>query len=95
MANMQKLKADALKRKHEHDEKQRQEELRKLKSGRPRQSRDRERPAGRNARGRNNAAPTQAPVHRKPKKTPTRWVVDILLVLGALMLLVMMFNPYG
>ena len=94
MANMQKLKEDALRRKHEHEEKQRKEELRKMKSGRPRSGKERERPSARNQRGKTD---TPAPVsaRRKPKKTPARWVVDILLVLGALMLLVMMFNPYG
>ena len=100
MQNMRKLKEDALRRKQEFEEKQRHEELqkqRKMNGGRPRPRPERRRPAQSRsaAPARNKAAAPQRPVMRKKaRRTPARWVLDTLLVLGALIVLVVMFNPY-
>lgn len=99
MPNMRKLKEDALRRKHEFEEQQRNEELqkqRKMSGGRQPRS-DRRRPAqsrSSQANDKRNRAPARPQMRRKPKKTPARWVVDTLLVLGTLIVLVILFNPY-
>ena len=99
MQNMRKLKEDALRRKHEFEEKKRNEELqkeRKMGGGRPRPDKRR---AGQarsqgSASQRRNVPARQPVMRKKPKKTPARWVIDTLLVLGTLIALVMLFNPY-
>ena len=98
MQNMKKLKEDALRRKREFEEKQRNQELqqqRRTSGGRPRPDRHRS-AATRNQKAADSRHKAQAPAahHKKPRKTPARWVLDILLILGTLMVLVMLFNPY-
>lgn len=97
MPNMQKLKEDALRRKQEYEEKQRNEarrKQRKMNGGRA-EGRSR-RDTGRHGKttDRHQQTASRAPVRKKPKKTPARWVIDTLLVLGTLIVLVMLFNPY-
>jgi len=101
MPNMRKLKEDALRRKHEFEELQRNEELqkqRKMSGGRrPRTNQGRHRSdQGRNTPANNKRGDLSArhQPRKKPKKTPARWIIDTLLVLGTLMVLVMLFNPY-
>lgn len=102
MQNMRKLKEDALRRKHEFEEKKRNEELqkqRKMAGGRPRPDRRGSSAQARNGRGsasqqRRNVPAARPQMRKKAKRTPARWVVDTLLVLGTLIVLVMLFNPY-
>lgn len=101
MQNMRKLKEDALRRKQEFEEKQRNEELqkqRKMSGGRPRRDRRRSEAQTRNKQGgsssRRNMPVAHPQVKKKAKRTPARWVIDTLLVLGTLIALVMLFNPY-
>lgn len=104
MQNMRKLKEDALRRKHEFEEKQRNDELqkqRKMSGGRPRPRPDRGRAGAQQTRGkgstsqrRSNVPAARPQMRKKAKRTPARWVIDTLLVLGTLIALVMMFNPY-
>ncbi|WP_157834584.1 hypothetical protein [Oceanospirillum beijerinckii] len=85
---MNKLKQDALRRKQEFEDKQRAAEFRK--------QRDRSVKSGRKKREQAAAAAKQKQgmQKKKPKKSPARWMVDILLVLGAMLVLIMLFNPY-
>ena len=103
MQNMRKLKEDALRRKQEFEENKRNEELqkqRKMAGGRPRRPDRRGSSAqARNGRGsasqqRRNVPAARPQMRKKAKRTPARWVVDTLLVLGTLIVLVMLFNPY-
>ena len=104
MQNMRKLKEDALRRKHEFEENKRNEELqkqRKMTGGRSRPRSDRRGSSAqaRNGRGsasqqRRNVPAARPQMRKKAKRTPARWVVDTLLVLGTLIVLVMLFNPY-
>ena len=101
MQNMRKLKEDALRRKHEFEEKKRNDELqkeRKMGGGRPRPRPDKRRAGQARSQGSSSqrrSVPARQPVMRKkPKKTPARWVIDTLLVIGTLIALVMLFNPY-
>lgn len=99
MQNMKKLKEDALRRKHEFEEQQRIEELQKQRKmgGGHGQHRSKRRDEGQNRsrkRKEQSAAPATKHQHKKPKKTPARWVLDTLLVLGTLIALVALFNPY-
>ncbi|WP_417596539.1 hypothetical protein [Oceanospirillum sp.] len=100
MQNMRKLKEDALRRKQEFEEKQRNDEFkkqRKMSGGRSSRS-DKRRPSkGRGSSAqdqRRKAVPARTQVRKKAKKTPGRWVIDTLLVVGTLMALVALFNPY-
>ncbi len=94
MVDMAKLKEDALRRKQEHEEKELKRQMQRRKSAAPRKkntasSRTAQRPAARGAR-------TQV-VQAQPKKRKrsiSRWVLDILLVLGALLVMVMFINPF-
>lgn len=103
MQNMRKLKEDALRRKHEFEEKQRTDELRKerkMAGGRPRPRPDRRRAGAQQPRTQGSASqrrnvPAARPqMRKKAKRSPARWVIDTLLVLGTLIALVMLFNPY-
>ena len=88
MADMNKLKQDALRRKQEFEDKKRSEEFRKQKNRSVKSGRQKREKAAAAAKQK------QAMQKKKPKKSPARWVVDILLVLGALLLLIVLFNPY-
>lgn len=95
MVDMAKLKEDALQRKRQHEEK----ELRKQVSGSKRPARRSSASRGRKTRGNarnaaqpNTATPSKA---RKKKRSVSRWVLDILLFLGALMVVIFMFSPFG
>ncbi len=95
MVDMAKLKEDALQRKRQHEEK----ELRKQVSGSKRPARrssasrgSKTRGNARNAAQPNTATPSKA---RKKKRSVSRWVLDILLFLGALMVVIFMFSPFG
>lgn len=93
MADMNKLKEDALRRKQEFEDKKRSEEFRKQRD-RSKRSSHKKHDRDASGRGRKGQAKPAMPVRKKAKKTPMRWVVDILLVLGTLLVLIMLFNPY-
>ncbi len=93
MADMNKLKEDALRRKQEFEDKKRSEEFRKQRD-RSNRSSHKKRDRDASGRGRKGQAKPAMQVRKKAKKTPMRWVVDILLVLGTLLVLIMLFNPY-
>lgn len=96
MVDMAKLKEDALQRKRQHEEK----ELRKQVSSSKRPAR--KAPASRNsaAKGRTRgsssqrALATKRPQTKKRKRSISRWVLDILLFLGALIVVIIMFSPF-
>lgn len=96
MVDMAKLKEDALQRKRQHEEK----ELRKQVSRSKRPAR--RAPASRTSTakgGARNASAQRAltakrPQPKKRKRSVSRWVLDILLFLGALIVVVIMFNPF-
>ncbi|WP_028304110.1 hypothetical protein [Oceanospirillum maris] len=99
MQNMRKLKEDALRKKQEFEEKKRNEEFRKqrkMAGGHTRANQSRNGTKGRKSQaGKGKAgAQVQPQMRKKPKRTPARWIIDTLLVLGALMVLVVLFNPY-
>lgn len=97
MVDMAKLKEDALQRKRQHEEK----ELKKQVLGNKKPARrtsasgsrgSRTRGSARNSSAQGNAA--QQPKVKKNKRSVSRWVLDILLVLGALIVVMLMFNPF-
>lgn len=97
MVDMSKLKDDALRRKQEHEELERRKQLASMSSSNSKRGGVRGASATRNSpRNRNlkKTATQNKPenLNRKgvntPKKNMNRWVIDILLVLGALIVVV-------
>lgn len=99
MVDMAKMKEQALRRKQEHEEKELRRQMKRSKSASRRSS---SRSANRsNAGGRGRANPSaqralaqQRTRPKKAKRSISRWVLDILLVLGALFVILMIFNPF-
>lgn len=93
MVDMAKLKEDALQRKRQHEEK----ELRKQVSGSKKPARRASATKSRASKTR-SAAPqrgaAERPKAKKAKRSVSRWVLDILLFLGALIVVIIMFNPF-
>ncbi|WP_114418362.1 hypothetical protein [Marinospirillum perlucidum] len=105
MVDMAKMKEQALQRKREHEEKELRKQMGGSKSSARRgSSRGSSRSGssrGRSqTRGRANPSAQRALAaqqQRKPKKRKrsiSRWVLDILLVLGALLVIVVFLNPF-
>ena len=97
MVDMAKLKEQALERKRQHEEK----ELRKQvsRSKRPARRTSASGSRGNTAKGaaRNPSAQRALEKRAQPKKrkrSVSRWVLDILLFLGALITVIIMFNPF-
>jgi len=96
MVDMAKLKEDALQRKRQHEEK----ELRKQVSRSKRPAR--RAPASRSSTARSGtrnpsaqrALAAKRTQPKKRKRSVSRWVLDILLFLGALIVVIIMFNPF-
>lgn len=95
MVDMAKLKEEALQRKRQHEEKELKKQLNKGKK--PRNSSASSSRSSRGSTARNPSAQRalakQPP--KKRKRSVSRWVLDILLFLGALLIMVMMINPFG
>lgn len=100
MVDMSKMKEEALRRKREHEEK----ELRKQMSSSKRRASSRASSRGGRSSARGGArenpsaqralAQRQGAQPRKKKRSVSRWVLDILLVLGALLVLVIILSPF-
>ncbi|NLW03995.1 MAG: hypothetical protein GX029_02020 [Pseudomonadaceae bacterium] len=92
MVDMAKLKEDALQRKRQHEEK----ELRKQVAGSKKPARRTSGSRGGKTRGNASAQRDLAerPKAKKSKRSVSRWVLDILLFLGALIVVILMFNPF-
>jgi len=96
MADMSKMKEQALQRKREHEERELRKEMGKSKR-RPSSrgdSRGRSRAGGRGNPSAQRALAQQRTQPKKRKRSISRWVLDILLVLGALLVIVMVLNPF-
>ncbi|HKM15573.1 MAG TPA: hypothetical protein VJY63_06595 [Marinospirillum sp.] len=96
MVDMAKLKEDALQRKRQHEEK----ELKKQVSGSKKPARRTSASGSRGSKTRGSARNSAQgnmvaqPKGKKNKRSVSRWVLDILLVLGALIVVMLMFNPF-
>lgn len=97
MVDMSKLKDDALRRKQEHEELERRKQLASMTSSGNNRGAARGRSTNRNVSSSRNLKKTTAQNRSKnlnkrgvkaPKKNMNRWVIDILLVLGALIVVV-------
>lgn len=105
MVDMAKLKEDALRRKHEHEQMERRRNARKRQSARRQSGATKQEVAGSSRSTRNTSARGSAkaqpqrktsthPAHKKKKRSVSRWVLDILLVLGGLFIVLMIVNPF-
>ncbi|SEI46349.1 hypothetical protein SAMN05421831_102147 [Allopseudospirillum japonicum] len=96
MVDMAKLKEEALKRKRDHEEAERRKQMKPQKSASS-SARRAAKPggakrSGASAQGKEHTSKGQAAP--KKKRSVSRWVLDILLFLGALLVLTLMFNPF-
>ncbi|MBE0506041.1 MAG: hypothetical protein IBX50_04880 [Marinospirillum sp.] len=95
MVDMAKLKEEALQRKRQHEEKELKKQLNKGKK--PRSSSASSSRSNRGSVARNPSA--QRALAKQPpqkrKRSVSRWILDILLFLGALLIMLMMINPFG
>ncbi|SFW98471.1 hypothetical protein [Marinospirillum alkaliphilum] len=99
MVDMAKMKEEALQRKRQHEEKELKKQLGLDKRPARRSSsasRERTRTAGRGTTRNPSAqrALAQRPQPKKRKRSVSRWVLDILLVLGALLVVLVMLSPF-
>lgn len=98
MVDMAKLKEEALQRKRQHEEKELKKQLDKSKRPAKRSSTSSSRNRARTAGGANPSAQRALAHTAKPqkrKRSVSRWVLDILLFVGALLVVLMMFNPFS
>lgn len=98
MVDMAKLKEEALQRKRQHEEKELKKQLDKSKRPAKRSSTSSSRNRPRNAGGANPSAQralTRTAQPQKRKRSVSRWVLDILLFVGALLVVLIMFNPFS
>lgn len=95
MADMSKMKEQALQRKREHEERELRKQMDKSKRRPSRSSsRGRSGAGGRSNPSAQRALAQQSARPKKRKRSISRWVLDILLVLGALLVMVMVLSPY-
>jgi len=96
MVDMAKLKEDALQRKRQHEEKELRKQVSRSKRPARRTSASRSKAKGgaRNASAQ-RALATKRTQPKKRKRSVSRWVLDILLFIGALIVVVVMFSPFG
>jgi len=99
MVDMAKMKEQALQRKREHEERELRKQMKGSKSSSRRSAssnsgRGRSRAGGRSNPSAQRALAQQRVQPKKRKRSISRWVLDILLVLGALLVIVIMFNPF-
>lgn len=100
MVDMAKMKEEALQRKRQHEEKELKKQLgldkRPARRSSSSASRERTRTTARGT-ARNPSAQralAQRPQPKKRKRSVSRWVLDILLVLGALLVVLVMLSPF-
>lgn len=96
MVDMAKLKEEALQRKRQHEEKELRKQVSRSKRPARRSSASRSRTSPAKGAARNPSA-QRALARTRPKKAKrsvSRWVLDILLILGALMVVIFMFSPF-
>jgi len=99
MVDMTKMKEQALQRKREHEERELRKQMGGSKSSSRRpssrsDSRGRSRAGGRSNPSAQRALAQQQARPKKRKRSISRWVLDILLVLGALLVMVIVLNPF-
>lgn len=96
MVDMAKLKEDALQRKRQHEEKELRKQVARSKRPARKPSASGSRASARGAA--NNPSAQRALANKaqpkKRKRSVSRWVLDILLFLGALIVVIFMFNPF-
>ncbi len=97
MVDMAKLKEQALERKRQHEEKELRKQVSRSKRPARRTSASGSRSSTARGAARNPSAQralAKRTQPRKRKRSVSRWVLDILLVLGALIVILIMFNPF-
>ena len=98
MVNMNKMKEEALRRKREHEKKELEKQMAASKAASKRSGRKRSHGSASGRRSNPSAqralAQQQQLRPKKRKRSVSRWVLDILLVLGALLVIVIILSPF-